>query len=479
MSGEIIISLLENTQSLTRAIEVPVELLHNKRFEKFLRLINRTYCGSDRFGAEQCFVIDIKNSRFVTGPFVGFAIFNDKKQKYLIEIFPKIYIGIDNLEKKSELSMKLFFKLLDLYLSLGLRESDFRYIETKGDFGIPAFFDFIVYLFAKILSEELSFSAYSEFIEVETEESFLRGTLLVEKQLMKLPYQRHTFSLRYEKFSRDNNLNRVFKYAVYLGLQYARWPKARNKLYYIWDNLSDVSLVQISPYDLFKISWNHLNLRFKTAFELAKIIILGATDTSGNILFPGFFVKMWELFEHLAYHIIRYVAREEWIVLSNREPHNLPKLIKEENSKRLFMMGSPQPDIIIQDTNSNPLIVGDVKYKSLYHPKGNVRRYSTGSHDLYQIYTYAKLANTNAMLIYPRLSGEGGYNQWISDISDAIYNEENSTFTFFDGTKLGIIGIDFRHILNNDIQISRGRIIKIKRNISNSFREYIEKLMIR
>lgn len=86
-------------------------------------------------------------------------------------------------------------KLLEIGLQVGIHE-------------------IFIYLFAKALLAEIEKGLYREYVEVQSEESYLRGKLLLTKQIKKLPHKRHTFSVEFHDFTEDNLLNQIFYSAI-------------------------------------------------------------------------------------------------------------------------------------------------------------------------------------------------------------------------------------------------------------------------
>lgn len=242
--------------------------------------------------------------------------------------------------------------------------------------------------------------------------------------------------------------------------------------------LKEVSLTPISVDSIEKLTLNSLNLRFELPLKLAKIIISGL-DYQKGLISPGFIIPMPDAFEFFVYKLLRAILGKDYRV--RYHPQNREFVLE---TPRKFIENPPQPDIIIESSSGQPLVVVDAKYKTLYCPKcGEKQRYVKNSSDLYQIYSYTKLYNAHAgVLVYPMLkdysqgSGYNQYNQWLCDIS-SISTCKNSIFHFFDKTKLGILGINLAHLIRDSIEVSSGNITKINPKIKEQLISYLNSLI--
>jgi len=446
---------------LWRAVpKLPVELVKSQDFREFIDQINNGHNPP---------ILAKKYNKLVAGPYIGFAIYEDRisRRRYQIEVYPKVF----RRGAPSKEGWKLVLKIADLYYNLGLREYDIK--TSLAIEGKSPFLDIILSIFANSLLNELRFGVYGEFITYEERSSSLRGQLLIERELLKLPTQKHKFDIRYKKFTINNSLNQIFKYALYLGLQHAYRKETKRMLSEAWDILSNVSLVPITLNSIERITLNYLNLRFKLPLELAKIIITGL-EYQNHISSPGFFMPMPEVFEFLVYKLLDVALKKDYIV--RYHPQDREFVIEQP---RKFINEPPQPDIIIESKSGTPLLVVDAKYKTLYCYNCMEReRYVRNSSDLYQLYSYVKLYRVHGgLFVYPMLKcPDSEYNQWLCDVSSAS-KCKNSIFHFFDGTKLGILGIDLSHLVKESIEISRGKITKVSPEIREQLSMYVNLLV--
>ncbi|CAD5244530.1 putative 5-methylcytosine restriction system, catalytic subunit [Thermococcus camini] len=445
---------------LWRAVpKLPIELVKNQDFREFISQINNGHNPP---------ILIKKYNRLVAGPYIGFAIYEDRisRRRYQIEIYPKVF----RRGAPSKDGWKLVLKLADLYYNIGLREYNIK--TSLAVEGKSPFLDIILNIFANSLLNELRFGVYGEFITYEERSSSLRGQLLVEREVLKLPTQKHKFDTRYKKFTADNPLNQILKYALYLGLQYAYRKETKKILSEAWDILNDISLVPITSDSIERVTLNSLNLRFKLPLELAKMIITGL-EYHSHIQSPGFFINMPDVFEFLVYKLFDTVLMQNYMV--RYHPQDKEFVIEQP---RKFINEPPQPDIIIESKSGKPLLIVDAKYKPLYcRDCMEKKRYVKNSSDLYQLYSYVKLYGVRGgLLVYPMLKNPyTEYNQWLCDVSSTS-KCGNSIFHFFDGTKLGILGIDLGHVIRDSIKVFSGKIVKVSPEIQEQLIMYINSL---
>ena len=251
---------------------------------------------------------------------------------------------------------------------------------------------------------------------------------------MKLPHERHVFSIEYHEFSEDNLLNQVFKLAVHLSRQISEWRFSREILSYLSLIFDRVSLRYITQTDLDKVFFTRLNERFKTCFQLARIILYGLSGFLGHEIY-GFFIDMNELFEAYVYKILMRTL-SDYIV---KYQYSLGKIItKSFLDKREIRV---LPDYVIMKKKDRPLIILDAKYK-------NIKKEDISMDDIYQMYAYSKLLQKKSelessivVLIYPMTRF---HNTWLREIDER-------EIRFFDNNKIIVIPYNLETILSDTI----------------------------
>ncbi len=333
-----------------------------------------------------------------TSSFVGFGLFNNVQ----IEVLPKLYRDETLLlkEKRKE-AIECFLRLMDFAYGLNIKE--YEYAKLNSRITNQSLYEIFIYLFSKTLLDEIRNGYYREYTEIQREERYLKGKLLVGKQVIKLPHQRHKFSIEYDIFNEDNLLNRVFYLAAYISSLYSRWFWNKKNLSELTFLLQDVSLDYNIINKLDEVIFSRLNQRFIIPFNFAKIILKSFLNQSKKEG-AGFFIDMNKLFEYYVYRALKKAFPDMKVKYQKGIGH----LLERQQSQI--------PDITLIDKNGKNLLV-EVKYKEYS---------SVGRNDLYQVYAYTKVGNADVILVYPRRKG---FNQKL----------EEQEKIFFDGGKLFIL----------------------------------------
>jgi 5-methylcytosine-specific restriction enzyme subunit McrC len=215
-------------------------------------------------------------------------------------------------------------------------------------------------------------------VKVRKEEKFLKGKLLVDKQIKKLPHQRHKFSIEYNEFTENNLLNQIFYYTTYISMKKTNWQDNKKLLAKLMLIFEDINLRKISSHDFKRVHFTRLNERFKKSFSLAKIILstFGAIEGEDAV---GFFVDMNDLFEKFICSILSRNLDFEV------RYQNKFQIFKKEGLEGIKNMDQ-KPDYVIYK-DDKPLSVLDAKYREINKENGKI----TISPDiLRQIYAYAR-----------------------------------------------------------------------------------------
>ena len=356
--------------------------------------------------------------------YVGFA-FLDSLQ---IQILPKIYRNerAPDEEKKAE-ALAVFLKMLDISYNLRIKEKELtKLLEMGLQNGLHEVF---IYLFGRTLLEEIERGYHREYVEVQSEEKFLRGKLLLTRQIKKLPSRRHTFSVEFHDFTEDNLLNQIFYAATLLAMQKTRLPINKKLLSQLILIFSDVTPKKILRSHLEKVHFTRLNERFKLPFNLAIILLFGFGGIFGEEKTFGFFVDMNRLFQKYVYEAIK----REFTQYNVEEETYIGNLVTNKSIP-------VRPDIVIKRDNEIKLIV-EIKYKEISEDE------LVRSGDLYQIYAYSRVGNSNVVLIYPKREN---FNEW-------LIKEE---LEFFDGCKVIILPFDLSEIAIRKASITLPKEIK-------------------
>lgn len=271
-----------------------------------------------------------------------------------------------------------------------------------------------VQMFANGLLQELKKGLYKEYLTKQDNLPVLKGKYLINENL-KYNFTKNKIYCEYDEFSENNSLNQFFLYSVKYLQKFVKDKKLLKQCELIFD---EVEYKSVDINRLETINFNRLNVRFKTSFEIALLLLKQSIPLFNQDKKSfAFLFDMNVLFE-------KFIARMV------KELDNNAKIQNQDNFRDLTL----KPDIILK----NQII--DTKYKrikSIEHIKQS---------DKFQAFAYGiNYGVKNVMLLYPK------------DEKDVIYNLVLG--------KENIVNLKIRTI---DLNFS-----------ANNYKEYIDEIMER
>lgn len=242
-------------------------------------------------------------------------------------------------------------------------------------------------LFVTRLAEQAKSGLTRDYVPEEDVLPKLRGALDVRQQIARRSVDPSRLHCRFDEFSENTPLNRLFKASLLRIISFVRSEPLRRRIANLTGRFADIPG---SPAPLReRIVWNRMNERFRQAHMLARMLLeaewqntSSGHGTGISLLFP-----MNLLFE-------RYVARWLQRVLP-------PGSVSVQRRQYTLLQNGAYPlipDIVI-DTPDGPLVI-DTKWKDLGEHSGsapNVRQA-----DLYQLASYGAVYNASrVILLYP------------------------------------------------------------------------------
>lgn len=369
------ITLYESYDTLAISENHELNTITNKESDELFRYVEKNKLDKDNI------IWGRNNITFIN--YVGYI----KLSSFSIEILPKINLHESNYEegRKSLINMLQKCRIIKVnYSNLGLLNI------YKMNLN-----EIFAYFFAKTLQGELAKGPYLEYVYFEDNITALKGKLLIQKHINNIATQSSRVACRFEEFSKDNVLNQIFIYCILKLLTNVKNNDTIKSLRHSMANLTEVTNIQICNKEMLNYKFNRVNIRFKEAFILAKILINGYSAIGNNGSNESFSIlfKMNEVFE-------KYICN---ILISNVKDgivypqHNKYKLmIKEDSNRSIFQL---KPDVVIEKDGIEKIIV-DTKWKRI---DSSYNRHGVKREDLYQMYAYLtryKDAET-VILLYP------------------------------------------------------------------------------
>ena len=228
----------------------------------------------------------------------------------------------------------------------------------------------------------------------------VRGRIRMDDQIRRRFDTPFPVEVRYDEFTENVVANQLVKAAAWaLGRMRLRSPKARRGLQEIGARLANVSLVEFSPHDVPRVTFDRLNERYREVVMLSRLVLSRHFFESGRgaVTAPGFYMNMNDVFQRFITQALR-----EALGISDRtlrsdnhaDDHRLPTIwLADDDGGRASMQ--LKPDLSWWEDDLCCTFVGDAKYKYIGGNAPNA--------DLYQLLAYATALDLpGGLLVYAK-----------------------------------------------------------------------------
>ncbi len=281
--------------------------------------------------------------------------------------------------------------------------------EHPGDW-----FEVLTYLYAQALLRELALGAAGAYVERTGRLHVVRGQLDASDLVCK-PWQAHKPMCRYDEFSVDNPLNRVFLYVSCLLRRETRSARNRSLLDECVARLSEEvpEGSPITPEQASQVQTTRLTERFEPCLSLARLLLnrLSPMLLSGPTEGFTFMMDMNEVFERAVAGLVRRHWKDTEFgrrfsgyefVAQPRGPY-LAREVRPRQDERFQI----KPDLVFRRRSDGtyPLVL-DTKYKR-WQSEPN-------QDDVYQMVAYATALRgvETVMLVYPEVGEASEPSRW-------------------------------------------------------------------
>ncbi len=302
--------------------------------------------------------------------------------------------------------------------------------------------------FATELNRLLRTNYKQKYIEIEERSSFLRGKLLVERDLDGSSVLSARYPCRYEIFTPDHLLNRTLKFCNSLLMRQTRSPSNRMLLRRNDALLADVDDVPVLVRDLDRIHLDRLNREYEPILELCRLLLENSSLDlrAGRITQLSLVFDMNTLFEKF---VAEFLRRNKESIFIGDSP--VEKVETQQKLGTLFGKFEMKVDVVLHVAGKTYLL--DTKYKVLGDEK---ERSGLSQSDFYQMYAYATAGERKydgVILLYPRTERAA----------------ENHDFTNeSDGTKLYVRFVDAARIHARKGRVDEG---VVRRELNAAFED--------
>ncbi|MBP7227168.1 McrC family protein [Aliarcobacter cryaerophilus] len=216
----------------------------------------RTYI-IDNSSLHQYFKLDWKTLK--ARQYCGILNFNNQD----FYILPKI--ANHNDEKDAKQNLNIFIYMLMYAYDVKLSNEQIANCANQEHTILEVF----VQMFAINLLNELKKGLYKEYLTKQDNLPVLKGKYLINENL-KYNFTKNKIYCEYDEFSENNSLNQFFLYAIKYLQKFVNDKKLLKQCELIFDEIEYKS-VDINRVET--INFNRLNVRFKTSFEIALLLL--------------------------------------------------------------------------------------------------------------------------------------------------------------------------------------------------------------
>lgn len=263
-----------------------------------------------------------------------------------------------------------------------------------------------------------------DYHAIEEERRFLRGRLLVDRQLRRPPGRAHFFQVEHEVFDADRPENRLLRSALDKVCRQAKEAGNKRLAYELAHQLLEIPPSRDFPRDFAQWRVDRLTAHYRPVRPWCSLIlneqnpltVLG--DWTGNsLLFP-----MEKVFESYVEGCLRLAMRPGQELKAPAASQYLTR----HNEQPWFQL---RPDFLLLEGTSTTVL--DAKWKRLDASKDNSKdKYGLSQADFYQLYAYGQKYLRGCgrlVLLYPQT---------------ANFRESLSPFFFNDLLRLDVVPFD-------------------------------------
>ncbi len=315
-----------------------------------------------------------------------------------LEILPKIENTKDSENKEPyQFARKNLLYMLSVAKKLRLKERDLAMLDIRN----APLFEALIRIFANRLQEELICGVCKFYVDKTDNLHRLKGKIIFNKHIQHNAAHKEKFFVKYQNFSEDIPLNRIFKAACSKLLNLTSSAKSQKQLKHCLLLLCDVCNVNITINDFNKVALNRQNERFEEIFNFCKLILFNQSPTASSGAEKTFSLlfDMNNVFEDfIAQFMKKYCMDSNELKDYSIHPQgkgNHKHVFENDDRKKLFL----KPDILLKKEKHNIII--DTKWKTpIKQNKLEVSR-----DDYFQMFVYAiNYCSEKNILLYPKVS---------------------------------------------------------------------------
>lgn len=312
------------------------------------------------------------------------------------------------------------FKLLYYLAKAGRVSEELVAGEREIGFSVgESFIEVMGEIYAQEINRLLRAGIHKQYVSQQRATNHVKGQLQITQQLARQEPFATTFESQYDKLTADIPLNQLILFAAVELAEQIQDSATEDQLRRQIADLKQIVSLRSTPPRVSDITLTRETQEYEPLIKFAEQILdKNYIDTFGQQtkLLQSVLVNTETLFEEVVYSLIADVVRgSRYIPEGDGDPESsasrdIGHLLRDESGAGVQGM---QPDIFLRERGV-PVWVADAKWKEDSSPERG---------DFYQIASYQRKIEGNAMIFYPEQGGE------IEAVYELSEDESDSTVT--------------------------------------------------
>ena len=321
------------------------------------------------------------------------------KDGFQIEVIPKIQ-DEGQVDYSEEDTRRILLKMLRALRGASFKQASEAAIRTPRMPLLEIYISILLNLVAEVVRRGLR----SNYVRVQAEASYLKGRLLVSRQLRK-PHLHDKFCIDYNEYLTNRPINRIIKAALLRVYKITRSSSNKRDARELLFAFDDIPASTDIYNDLQRVQLDRTMREYDHVLSWCKLILagMGPFSAKGNFETLSILYPMERLFEDYVSHCLRRQLAELFPDATHlKAGASQHSLVASHQCKPMFRL---KPDILITK-GKEPLHVIDAKWK-LLNENARAKNYEISQMDMYQLFAYGRKymegqAERSLMLIYPK-----------------------------------------------------------------------------
>lgn len=321
---------------------------------------------------------------------------------FQIEILPKVALSVlDSSDSEDESIQKtrlIFLKMLS-YINYFPKSFRTASLSSKK----MNIFEIFIKIFIEACWSLVKKGIASAYICTEDNISFYKGKLLVSEHINHNAFRKNKFYMEFDSFEHNRAENRLIKSTLLKLMRFTNSNENSKQIKQLLSYFDNVEESVNYDQDFSKVIIDRNTTSYSDLLSWSAIFLKDQSFTmfTGKTNAKALLFKMDKIFESfVAAFLKRQFSYETDITVSVQDKGK--SLLVEKTSDGKNKIFKLKPDIVIKDSQRNPLMILDTKWKELSLKEYN---YGISQDDMYQMYAYSKRYNSNNVcVIYPVFS---------------------------------------------------------------------------